>query len=56
VLFALVFAAALPTVTLPPRISIAARARIVRGVRINLRDPAQKPVEAVIRKGLIEFR
>ena len=54
--FALVFAAALPTVSLPPRIGIAARARIVRGVRINLRNPAQKPVEAVISKGLIEFR
>lgn len=52
---ALVLAAVTPTASLPPRISVAARARVVRGTRIDLRNPARKPVEAIIRKGLIEF-
>lgn len=39
----------------PPRLVVVARARIVRGVRIDLRDPGRKPPEAILRKGLIEF-
>jgi hypothetical protein len=51
----LALAAAVPTAPLPSRISIVARVRILRASRINLRDPSRKPVEAIIRKGLIEF-
>ena len=40
----------------PPRLVVVARARIVRGTPISLRDPARNPPEAIIRKGLIEFR
>jgi hypothetical protein len=54
-IFALTLAAAVPLLPLPPRVSVAARVRILRGSHINLRDPARKPIEAVIRKGLIEF-
>jgi hypothetical protein len=52
---ALTLAAAVPALPLPSKISVAARVRILRGTRINLRDPARKPVEAMLRKGLIEF-
>jgi hypothetical protein len=55
VLFALTLAALTPITPLPPRVSVATRVRILRGSRINLRNPARKPVEAIIRKGLIEF-
>jgi hypothetical protein len=54
-IFVLALAAAVPTLPVPPRISVAVRVRILRGSRINLRDPVRKPVEAIIRKGLIEF-
>ncbi len=53
--FALTLVAAVPVAPLPPRLTITARARILRGSRINLRDPARKPESAIIRKGLIEF-
>jgi hypothetical protein len=54
-LFALILAGAVPTVPRPPRTTVLVHARIINGKRINLHDPRQKPVEAVIRKGLIEF-
>jgi hypothetical protein len=54
--FAFVLAASVPIAPLPPRINVVARVRILRGMRINLRDPARKPEGAVIRKGLIEFQ
>jgi hypothetical protein len=54
--FAFALAAAVPTVSPPPRLTITARVRILRGMRINLRDPARKPEGANIRKGLIEFQ
>ena len=47
--------AAAVTTAPPPRIVIVARARIITGARISLRDPARKPPQAMIRKGLIEF-
>lgn len=53
--FALALAAVVPAVSPVPRPTIVARARILRGARINLRDPARKPEGAIIRKGLIEF-
>lgn len=53
------FTLAVAVVTPPPpprpRLTIVARARIIRAARISLRDPAGKPVEAMLRKGLIEF-
>jgi hypothetical protein len=52
---ALVLAATVPSAPQPPRFTVVARARILRGTRINFRDPARKPEGAIIRKGLIEF-
>jgi hypothetical protein len=54
--FAFVLAAAVPAASIPPRRNITARVRILRGMRINLRDPARKPEGAIIRKGMIEFQ
>jgi hypothetical protein len=54
-LIALVLAASMPPPPVPPRISVAVRARIIRGTRIDLRNPARKPDAAILRKGLIEF-
>jgi hypothetical protein len=39
----------------PPRIVVAARARIMRGERIDFRRTDARPVGTVMRKGLIEF-
>lgn len=47
--------AAVATPALPARSAVVTRVRIIRGARINLRDPTRKPPEATIRKGLIEF-
>ena len=52
--YAIALAAAV-TPALPARSAVVARVRIIRGARINLRDPKRKPPEAMIRKGLIEF-
>jgi hypothetical protein len=54
--FAFALVAAVPTASPPPRLNITARVRILRGMRINFRDPARKPEGAIIRKGLIEFQ
>jgi hypothetical protein len=54
--FMFALAAAVPAASPPPRLTITARVRILRGLKINLRDPARKPEGAIIRKGLIEFQ
>ncbi|MEK6636644.1 MAG: hypothetical protein AABY88_01035 [Pseudomonadota bacterium] len=54
-LFAIALAVVVPASPPPLRISVPARARIIRGTRINLRNPALNPAEAIIRRGLIEF-
>jgi hypothetical protein len=53
--FAFALAAAVPAAAPPPRFTVVARVRILRGMRINLRDAARKPEGTIIRKGLIEF-
>jgi hypothetical protein len=53
--FALATATAVAATPPPPRIIMVARARVISGARISLRDPLRKPPAATIRKGLIEF-
>lgn len=45
-----------PPVTLPRRVTLVARARIISGAMISLSDHQRRPQAAVIRSGLIEFR
>jgi hypothetical protein len=52
---ALALAIAAHIVPAPPRVTIVARARIMRGVRIDFLDLSRKPQDAIIGKGLIEF-
>lgn len=58
-LLSLSLAAAPPNpspVTLPCRVTLVARARIISGATISFADRQRRPEAAVIRKGLIEFR